>query len=161
MKNKATIGIYLSAVGVFVTGMMLLVSLNVFDSSDIIFARQYNNEVCPTDITTGNFEILFSSQSSEKSTNLFVEVTSPDNVSFVKSNDFVKFPVNIVSLMKFQINSSSLKKNGYESIDNLTLVITATYEKNLWDKIRNTKTSLACKCYYHKQYSQLLLEKDC
>jgi|WetSurMetagenome_2_1015567.scaffolds.fasta_scaffold515636_2 hypothetical protein len=138
---------------IIATLITVVIAIGFFNSADIRFVRQSHDDVCPFEVTNGNFEISFSNQNGNRGTDLFVEVSSPNNIAFLKNNDSMNIPAGRWASLKFLIKASTLKK-GYDPIDNVTIDVNASY---ISDAI-NTRKSIYWSCKYKKWSSQLLLE---
>lgn len=154
--DKAIIVAIIGIIGVILSAY--LYQTGFFTSADIRFGRQpYSDNLCPSTLNTysGDFEIYFSNSNGNRGTDLFVEIQSPDNVSFIKNKDSINIPVGQTSSLKFVINSSSLKINNYDVINNCTINIIGKYTVNNRGKIN----SITYDCKYKKEGSSLVLVK--
>lgn len=76
------------------------------------------------------FEIYFTNSNGNRGTDLFVEVTSPDNISFIKNQDSVNIPAGRENAkLKFIMDQKSLMINPHTTIDNVTLITNAHYKE--------------------------------
>lgn len=153
--TKGEVVIIMGIIGVIMAAF--LQQTGFFTSADIRFQRQqFTDEVCPSSLNSysGDFEISFSN-SGNRGTDLFVEIQSPDNILFIKNKDSIHVPAGQASTLKFNINSSSLKKNSYDLINNATINIVGEYKVNNMGKINR----ITYDCKYKKDESSLLLMK--
>ena len=154
--DQAIIVAIIGIIGVVLSAY--LYQTGFFTSADIRFGRQpYSDSLCPSPLNTysGDFEIYFSNSNGNRATDLFVEIQSPDNISFIKNKDSINIPVGQTSTLKFVINSSSLKINNYDVINNATINIVGKYTINNRGKIN----SITSDCKYKKDGSSLVLVK--
>lgn len=153
-EDKAIIVAIIGIIGVVLSAY--LYQTGFFTSSDIRFGRQpYSDTPCPSTLNTysGDFEIYFSNINGNRGTDLFAEVQSPDNISFIKNKDRINIPVGQTTTLKFVVNSSSLKINNYDVINNATINIIAKYTLNNRGKINQ----ITYECKYKKEGSSLSL----
>lgn len=141
-----------SAVGVY------LEQTGYFTSADIRPVRNsFSDDFCPLYLENfGEFNIEFSNQNGNRGADLYVELSSPNNISFLKAKDYLSIPAGKTSQFTFRINPESLKKpNDWRPMDEVTINIFANYTANRQGDIK----SIAEKCYYKSSGSQLLLIK--
>jgi len=137
---------------------LIAVQKGVFTSADIRFQRQpFEDKVCPNHLDGGILNLYFSNFNGNRGTDLFVKISSSNNVSFLKNEDIINIPAGQSTSLKFLINESTLKPDRYNSINNFTLVINANYAYNFWKTIKN----ISCVCKYEKEYSSLVLRESC
>lgn len=155
-ENKAIIVALLGIVGVIISAY--LYQTGFFTSADIRFQKQWDSDsACPSFLNahSGDFEISFSNRNGNRGTDLFGEIQSPNNISFVKNMDSINIPAGQVSTLKFVINSSSLKTNSDDVIDNWIINISGKYKVNNRGKINQ----ITYECKYKKGGSLLILVK--
>ncbi|MBU3957680.1 MAG: hypothetical protein KKB25_01255 [Nanoarchaeota archaeon] len=152
----------IALIGIIIAALItILVAAGFFTFSDIRFTRQsFTDNVCPNSISpysAGEIKLLFDNIGN-RNADLFVKLSSSDNIQFIKSSDGINMPVNSgVTTLTFLINTSSLKTTIGDVIGNLTIDIDAQYTSNALG-MRNT---LNCVCKYEKENSELRLKDSC
>ena len=105
--DKATIVlVVVTVIGIFISTTLSLLYYNgFFTNADVRFVRQIGRDsVCPwVPSSSDGFEIFFRNEGN-KGTDLFVDLSSSDNITFVKNNDSISLAAGESNSLKFKIN---------------------------------------------------------
>ena len=155
--NKGEIAIVVAVIS-FIGGILgiYLYQTDFFVSSDIRIIRTVDSDDgCPLyfNMNDGSFKLSFRNSDGNRGTDLFVTLQASNNISFIKKYDAIHMPMDSSSTLNFEINTSSIKNNNYDVINNITIFVVGNYSVYVWGKINHINTE----CNYEKNYNSFFL----